>query len=194
VIGSKKTDPNVSIIAQKTAYQMSVDHKANREDEKKRIESKNGVVSCDKSGSLGPPRVYPRNDDGPGLAVSRSLGDLILHNHGVTSEPEITHKEIDHEDKFVVIGSDGVWDVMNSSEVIGFIFDKNEVQAKERICEELVNEARYRWEVINQFKIRLQNEKSKEMLNSPSLTSKGKHVFSIDDITAIICFLNVANE
>jgi len=139
VIGSRKSDPNVAILSQKTAYQMTVDHKANRDDEKKRIESKNGIVSYEKNGVLGPSRVYPRNDDGPGLAVSRSLGDLILHNHGVISEPEITHKEIDPDDKFIVIGSDGIWDVMNSSEVIGFIFDKIDVYNKERICEELEN-------------------------------------------------------
>ena len=126
VIGSSKTDNNIANLSMKTAYQMSVDHKVNREDEKKRIESSNGVVIHEHGGYLGPPRVYPMNDEGPGLAVSRSLGDLILHNHGVISEPEITHKEIDSEDVFIVIGSDGIWDVMNSSEVVGFVFDKIE--------------------------------------------------------------------
>lgn len=44
VIGSKQN-------GQKIAFQMSIDHKANREEEKKRIESSGGMVTQDKFGA-----------------------------------------------------------------------------------------------------------------------------------------------
>ena len=43
VLGSKQSN-------QKIAYQMSVDHKANRDDERKRIEMSGGIVSADRNG------------------------------------------------------------------------------------------------------------------------------------------------
>jgi serine/threonine protein phosphatase PrpC len=43
VIGAKQGE-------QKVAYQMSIDHKADREDEKRRIESNKGIVSSGKDG------------------------------------------------------------------------------------------------------------------------------------------------
>lgn len=36
---------------------------------------------------LGPDRVWMRNEDTPGLAMSRSLGDGLAHSLGVSSEP-----------------------------------------------------------------------------------------------------------
>jgi hypothetical protein len=36
---------------------------------------------------LGPDRVWLRNEDTPGLAMSRSLGDGLAHSVGVSSEP-----------------------------------------------------------------------------------------------------------
>ena len=44
VIGAKQNQ-------QKIAHQMSIDHKANRDDEKKRIENNQGIVSNDRNGA-----------------------------------------------------------------------------------------------------------------------------------------------
>lgn len=44
MIGSKQN-------GQKIAFQMSIDHKANREEEKKRIEESGGMVTQDKLGA-----------------------------------------------------------------------------------------------------------------------------------------------
>jgi integrin-linked kinase-associated serine/threonine phosphatase 2C len=40
---------------------------------------------------------------------------------GISSDPEIEVWEIEQNDVFVVIGSDGVWDVVSSAEAVGFI-------------------------------------------------------------------------
>lgn len=168
---------------QRIAYQLSVDHKPCREDEKKRIDLHGGIVSITKNGNSNIPRIYSLNEDGPGLAVSRTLGDIVGHSVGVSYEPEVALKEIENQDKFIVIASDGVWDVMNSSEVVGFIFEK-ENSAKEKIAEELVNECRTRWEKINDYKRRVSELRLKDNKKHSNIDSN----LSIDDISCIICF------
>lgn len=190
VIGSTQNN-------QKIAYQMSIDHKANREDEKLRIEAAGGLVSSEKSGAGGPARVYSRNEEGPGLAVSRSLGDLFGHTVGVSDEPEISYKEIDADDKFVAIGSDGIWDVMNSAEIIGLIFEKladhQTIQIKEKIAETIVTECRNRWEVINMYKQKLQNDKNAKDGGQGKSNSTYQSSYTIDDITTVNCYFNLSD-
>jgi hypothetical protein len=124
------------------------------------------------------------------------LGDLYGHSVGITSDPEVSYKELDDGDRFIVIGSDGIWDVMNSSEVVGFIFTKSE-NGKDRIADEIVDECRIRWEVINKYSQKIENEKSlnlmKNDINSTNKTNsinKSK-MMVIDDITAVIYFFNM---
>jgi protein phosphatase 1L len=50
------------------------------------------------------------------LAVSRGIGDAKLKPY-VTSEPEVTEKDLEEQDLFLVIASDGLWDVMQNEEV-----------------------------------------------------------------------------
>jgi integrin-linked kinase-associated serine/threonine phosphatase 2C len=148
------------------------------------------MVQSDKNGAIGPARVYSKIDDGPGLAVARSLGDLFGHTVGVSEEPEISYKDIDGDDKFCVIGSDGIWDVMNSAEVVGLMFEKlSENYSKEKIAESVVNECRNRWEVINLYKQKLQNEKNQKDNQGKSNISHG--TYTIDDITTVNCYFSL---
>lgn len=88
---------------------MSIDHKPNREDEEIRIKSLGGKVVM-----WGRWRVQGV------LAVSRAIGDVTLQPY-VTCEPEILEKEITVEDEYLVLASDGVWDVMQNEEVGRFV-------------------------------------------------------------------------
>ena len=54
------------------------------------------------------------------MAFTCSLGAFIAQKIFI-SEPEIQHRELEHDDQFIVIGSDGIWDVMNSDEVCNFV-------------------------------------------------------------------------
>ncbi|MED6210526.1 hypothetical protein PIB30_064898 [Stylosanthes scabra] len=56
----------------------------------------------------------------PALQVTRSIGDDDL-KPAVTAEPEITETILSAEDEFLVMGSDGLWDVMSGEEVIKII-------------------------------------------------------------------------
>lgn len=53
----------------------------------------------------------------PGLAMSRSLGDFIASELGVTAEPEVTRLNIGKEDRFIILASDGVWEFITSQAV-----------------------------------------------------------------------------
>jgi serine/threonine protein phosphatase PrpC len=49
-----------------------------------------------------------------GLAMSRSIGDIIAHTAGVSAEPEVTEHVIEQNDLFLILASDGIWDVMGT--------------------------------------------------------------------------------
>ena len=59
----------------------------------------------------------------PGLSISRSLGDILAHHIGVTSEPNIKIHDIDPSDRYLAMGTDGIWDILGSDEVIEIIND-----------------------------------------------------------------------
>ncbi|KAL4439608.1 hypothetical protein ABPG74_004010 [Tetrahymena malaccensis] len=84
--------------------ELSRDHKPELPDEKERILQQNGRIDSyrDEFGNqLGPMRVWLKNENIPGLAMSRSIGDDVATSVGVTWEPEI--KEFDIQ--FVSINS-----------------------------------------------------------------------------------------
>jgi len=57
------------------------------------------------------------------LIVTRSIGDPHM-GPCIISDPDITKIDIGREDKFLVLASDGLFDVMSSQEVVDFVFDK----------------------------------------------------------------------
>lgn len=111
-IGNKLYITNVgdsrSIIVKKNCsfYAVSFDHKPNVINERLRIERNGGFISQDGS-------VYRVEGK---LSVSRSFGDKDLKDY-VICQPDICMHEKDDEDMCIVIGSDGLWDVLSNSEV-----------------------------------------------------------------------------
>ena len=91
------------------AYPLSIDHKPCREDEEKRIKDLGGKVTY-----WGRWRVEGI------LAVSRAIGDISLKPY-VTCEPELMQKNLDEEDMYLILASDGLWDVMRNEEVAKFV-------------------------------------------------------------------------
>ena len=72
---------------------------------------------------LGPKRVWLKEEDVPGLAMSRSFGDRVAHSVGVISEPEITEYSFLHEDKFIILASDGIWEFISNDECVNYVKD-----------------------------------------------------------------------
>lgn len=85
---------------------VTFNHKAEEESEKKRITSQGGIVVFYGGG-------FRVNGS---LAVSRSIGDYS-YGDVVIAEPHIFHKTLEESDEYVVLASDGLWDVVNQQEV-----------------------------------------------------------------------------
>ncbi len=92
-----------------TAFALSNDHKPNRTDERQRIEDAGGVVMW-----VGTWRV------GGVLAVSRAFGDRLLKRY-VVAEPEIQEDTIEEGVDFLILASDGLWDVVSNQEAVSII-------------------------------------------------------------------------
>jgi serine/threonine protein phosphatase PrpC len=98
---------------------LSIDHKPDREDELIRILSSEGRVDPfrEENGEpVGPARVWLRTQNVPGLAMSRSIGDLVASSVGVIPEPEFFELTLNESDKFLVIASDGIWEFIDNDE------------------------------------------------------------------------------
>ena len=85
---------------------MSYDQKPTRPDEKERILKHGAKIEklIHNGQPVGPYRVWA-DDEGPGIAMTRTLGDLMAKKIGLISEPEVQHIELTHIDKFIVLGS-----------------------------------------------------------------------------------------
>jgi serine/threonine protein phosphatase PrpC len=53
-----------------------------------------------------------------GLQVTRSIGDYEAKEEGVTAEPVVSHVQLSENDRYVLLASDGVWDVMTAQQAI----------------------------------------------------------------------------
>lgn len=102
------------------AIPLSEDHKPNRNDERRRIESAGGVVMW-----AGTWRV------GGVLAMSRAFGNRMLKQF-VVAEPEIQDQEIDEEVELLVLASDGLWDVVPNEDAISLAQAEEEPEAAAR--------------------------------------------------------------
>ncbi|GMH46565.1 hypothetical protein TrVE_jg11295 [Triparma verrucosa] len=96
-----------------TAYPMSKDHKPGDADETKRITDLGGTVVY-----WGRWRVESV------LAVSRAVGDAQLMPY-ITALPDCTSKTIEEDDMFLVIATDGVWDVCDNEYVANFVMKES---------------------------------------------------------------------
>lgn len=79
-----------------------------------------------------------------------------------------------------MIGSDGVWDVMSSAEVSGFVL---KFEQQEGVAEALVNECRARWDEMNKTK-----KNNSKIGDLPYLK------FGCDDITCVVAYLTFIDE
>ena len=129
------------------AINLSRDHKPTEKDEAQRIYENDGRIQpfTEEGEFVGPERVWIKEEDVPGLAMTRSFGDRVAATVGVMSEPEIKEFEFEENDKFMIIASDGIWEFISSQECVDIIkdfYDKNELK---ECCEYLYQESSKRW-------------------------------------------------
>ncbi|XP_010491752.1 PREDICTED: probable protein phosphatase 2C 69 [Camelina sativa] len=108
------------------AIAVSRDHKPDQSDERERIENAGGFVMW-----AGTWRV------GGVLAVSRAFGDRLLKQY-VVADPEIQEEKIDDSLEFLILASDGLWDVFSNEDAVAMA---KEVEDPEDSAKKLVREA-----------------------------------------------------
>ena len=112
ITGGRKTiycanigDTRCVLISSSGSKRISYDHKCTDETEVARIRKVGGVVFN--------ARVFGQ------LALSRALGDHAMKKYGVICTPHIYKHIVTEKDKYIVLCSDGVWDVVMDEEVYG---------------------------------------------------------------------------
>jgi serine/threonine protein phosphatase PrpC len=93
---------------------LTEDHKPENPKERKRIERMGGTVEDSGEDGLSSSVWLP--DASAGLAMSRSFGDTEFHRVGVTTEPTVTSYEIGDYDEFLILASDGIWEMLTSDQ------------------------------------------------------------------------------
>lgn len=94
---------------------LSFDHKPNQLKERRRIKEAGGFITF-----TGVWRVAGV------LATSRALGDFPLKEPRqlITAEPDVlTFSLTDHRAHFIILATDGLWDVMTNEEAVAFVRD-----------------------------------------------------------------------
>ncbi|OMO73947.1 phosphatase 2C (PP2C)-like protein [Corchorus olitorius] len=66
-------------------------------------------------------RVWLPNNDSPGLAMARAFGDFCLKDFGLISVPDIFYRHLTERDEFIILATDGVWDVLSNKEAIDIV-------------------------------------------------------------------------
>ncbi|GMH08102.1 hypothetical protein Nepgr_009942 [Nepenthes gracilis] len=95
------------------AIALSRDHVASCHEERERIIQAGGHVKW---------KVDTWRVGAAALQVTRSIGDDDL-KPSVTAEPEITETFLSEEDEYLVMASDGLWDVVSNEEAVSIIKD-----------------------------------------------------------------------
>ena len=108
------------LLKESKIFPLSHDFKPDLTNERKRIYEYGGIVrrAFDDIDEDGPYRVYMRGEDFPGLAMSRSIGDIESKKIGVIPNPEFIEYNISEETKYMIICSDGIWEFMSNKKVM----------------------------------------------------------------------------
>ena len=156
------TDKN-KLLKNSKIFSLSYDFKPELPLEKKRIYECGGIVvkDLDENDKEEPYRVYIKGKAYPGLAMSRSIGDIDAKNIGVIPNPQIIEYNITEETKYMVVGSDGIWEFINNEKIM---------------------------EIGNKYYINNDVNGFVQCLYKTSFELWRKKEFVVDDITAIAVF------
>ena len=129
-------------------YNLSYDCKPELPNECQRIYECGGCVerAVDENEQEGGPyRVWVYGEDYPGLAMSRSIGDLDAKKIGVIPNPQIVEYTLDSNSKYMLIASDGIWEFIPNEEAMRIgnkFYLRNDAMG---LCNELYRESVNYW-------------------------------------------------
>lgn len=99
-------DLRIVLYRNKVSYRLTYDHKATDENESLRIHEKGGLILKNRVNGI--------------LAITRSLGDLYIKKL-LSVHPFTSVTQIEDKDEFIIMASDGVWDVISDEKACKFV-------------------------------------------------------------------------
>lgn len=124
------------------------------------------------------------------LAMTRSIGDWSMKKVGIIAEPEVSARPITPEDSFIVLASDGIWDVFS------WKADVNGQFALEHPEDRVPIKARSSQEVVDFIKIRMRagvtdlNDIARELVAEANRRWTLNFGGDVDDISVVIVNLH----
>lgn len=111
------------------ALDLTSDHKAALPSERKRIEDAGGFVHNSRLNGV--------------LAISRAFGDIVHKtDQQLIALPDVISQHITEEDEFILLASDGLFDIMTSEQAINFVMRKLRIHGDVQLAaQELVAKA-----------------------------------------------------
>jgi len=160
------------------SIEISKDHNVSCQTERQRVTARGAKIYRVKEGGreYGIERMW-LNNEGPGISTTRGLGCWQMPEI-MSGDPEIEEFDLHPQDAFLVIGSDGLWDVIGTEEAGNLV--QNSKRGKEAV-ENLVKEAKQRW------KAKLKVDKY-IVGDNPLAADKS------DDISAVVCYFDFPNH
>lgn len=165
----------------RTTIELTQDQNPDLPAEKKRIERAGGYVSPSPEPGVSARVWINPTHTFLGLAMSRSVGDFFLKNSGVIVEPVVSTLDLncktchdhrgsqassnksekkngenisnaDYEDEFIVLASDGLWEYMDSEEVVELVGKAlDEGLGASEACKKLIVTAAMRWKDFDYY-------------------------------------------
>jgi len=115
--------------------QLTTDLKPDLPNEAERIRACNGrVIALKHEKHI--QRVWLPHEFLPGLAMSRAFGDFLLKDYGIIAVPDVSHRRLTSKDQFIVLATDGVWDVLSNNEVASIVWEAESAEAAARAVTE----------------------------------------------------------
>mmetsp|Transcript_43267 Transcript_43267/g.63466 ORF Transcript_43267/g.63466 Transcript_43267/m.63466 type:complete len:489 (+) Transcript_43267:202-1668(+) len=126
------------------AENLTSDHNPDTPAEKARILAAGGFVSPPPEPGLSARVWLDAEMTQIGLAMARSLGDRAVKDIGVIPEPEVRQRDIQPEDQFMILATDGVWEFVDSQEAVNIVA-KHLRNGATAACQKLIETAAERW-------------------------------------------------
>ena len=113
------------ILSKKRLCQITKDHNCHKTNEVSRIINNGGIILNNRVCGI--------------LILTRSFGDKNMKKYGVICEPEFFCKKIKEHDKYIIIASDGLWDVISENDIIEFVNTyENKILSSEDFSKKIV--------------------------------------------------------
>ena len=124
------------------------EHRPNNPKEKSRIIAAGGKVAAqidEEGNAFGHSRVWNNEMTAPGLTSSRTIGDVFAQQFGVVSSPEIIRCKLTSNDKFIVMGTDGMFSFLSNQYCIGKVVNFYNKSDSKGAAKKLIDDSTCMW-------------------------------------------------